>query len=203
MPGSDRSSGAPAKGGGTPLTADERAALHGHAGLVVWLTGLPSSGKSTIAALVDRRLAAAGRHTMVLDGDVVRRGLCADLGFSPEDRAENVRRIGEVARLFADTGVVVLVAVIAPYEDDRARVRERLGERVAFVWVDAPLSVCEARDVKGMYARARKGELPGFTGVDAPYEPPGDADLVLHTDREDATVCVDRVIELLRSRRAF
>ena len=201
MPGTDRSPGAPPQGA-TPLTADERAALHGHTGAVVWLTGLPSSGKSTIAALVDRRLAAIGRHTMVLDGDVVRRGLCADLGFSPEDRAENVRRIGEVARLFADTGVVVLVAVIAPYEGDRARVRKRLGDRVAFVWVDAPLSVCEARDVKGMYARARKGELPGFTGVDAPYEAPKDADLVLKSDRVHADSCAEQVLELLRSRGA-
>jgi adenylyl-sulfate kinase len=188
--------------GVTPLAPPERAALHGHAGITVWLTGLPSAGKSTIAALVDRRLAAMGRHAMVLDGDVVRRGLCADLGFSPEDRTENVRRIGEVARLFADTGVVVLVAVIAPYEIDRARVRERLGDRVAFVWVDAPLAVCEARDVKGMYALARAGKLPGFTGVDAPYEPPGDADLVLRSHELDASACADRVLELLRSRGA-
>lgn len=201
MPSSDRPSGAPASAA-TPLTPSERAALHGHRGLVVWLTGLPSSGKSTIAAGVDRRLLAARRHAMVLDGDVVRRGLCADLGFSPEDRAENVRRIGEVARLFAQTGIVVLVAVIAPYESDRARVRERLGDDVAFVWIDAPLSVCESRDVKGMYARARKGELPGFTGVGAPYEAPADADLVLHTHETSEDACVDAVMDLLRRRGA-
>jgi adenylyl-sulfate kinase len=201
MVGSDRSPRAPSPRA-SPLGPEERAALHGHPGAVVWLTGLPSAGKSTIAALVDRRLADSGRHAIVLDGDVVRRGLCAGLGFSPEDRAENVRRIGEVARLFCDTGVVVLVAVIAPYESDRARVRERLAERVAFVWVDAPLSVCEARDVKGMYARARAGELTGFTGVDAPYEPPTDAELVLPTHELGATACADRVLELLRSRGA-
>lgn len=193
------SAGAPSPATG-PLSPAERAALHGHPGAVVWLTGLPSAGKSTIAARVDRRLAEVPRHAVVLDGDVVRRGLCGDLGFSAEDRAENVRRLGEVAGLFASTGLIAVVAVIAPYAEDRARVRARLGDALVLVHVDAPLAVCESRDVKGMYKRARAGELPGFTGVDAPYEEPADADLVLRTDELSVEACADRILELLRER---
>src|SRR5688572_18066816 len=170
-------------------------------GVVVWLTGLPSAGKSTIAARLDRELAARSRHAVVLDGDVVRTGLCADLGFSAEDRAENVRRIGEVAKLFANAGVIALVAVIAPFAIDRARVRARIDrDRFLLVHVDAPLAVCEARDPKGHYARARTGALRGFTGVDAPYEPPTDADLVVRTHEESADQCADAVLDLLVTR---
>lgn len=184
------------------LGTEDRERLHGHGGALVWFTGLSGAGKSTIANLVDRRLHAMGRHSVLLDGDVVRTGLCGDLGFSPEDRAENVRRIGEVGRLFAQTGVVALVAVIAPYEGDREATRARMpDDRFIEVFVDAPLSVCEARDTKGLYAKARAGKLIDFTGVNAPYEVPKTPQL--HLDSSGgvtAEALAQRVIELLRDR---
>ncbi len=151
-------------------------------GALVWLTGLSGAGKSTIAEAAHAMLRAAGRASYVLDGDRVRTALCRDLGFSPEDRAENVRRLGEVGLLMADAGLLVLVAAIAPYARDRDLVRARAG-RVAFVevHVDTPLAVCESRDPKGLYARARAGTLVGFTGIDAPYETPSRPELVLST----------------------
>ncbi|MCA9653599.1 MAG: adenylyl-sulfate kinase [Myxococcales bacterium] len=159
--------------GAERLQAEDRERLHGFGGALVWFTGLSGAGKSTVANLVDRKLHAKGRHSVLLDGDLVRTGLCADLSFSPSDRAENVRRIGEVGRLFAQTGVLALVAVIAPYNRDRQRARERMRDgRFVEVFVDAPLSVCEERDPKGLYAKARAGEITDFTGVDAPYEAP-------------------------------
>jgi bifunctional enzyme CysN/CysC len=148
----------------------------------VWLTGLSGSGKSTIADAVAVRLAAVGRLAYVLDGDNVRHGLNADLGFSADDRAENVRRIGEVARLMADAGIIVLVPVISPYRVDRDRVRlihDDADLRFVEVFVDTPLTMCEARDPKGLYAKARAGELTGMTGIDDPYEPPEHPDLTL------------------------
>jgi bifunctional enzyme CysN/CysC len=144
-------------------------------GVTVWLTGLSGAGKSTIATAVAQRLMAAGRHVTVLDGDELRRGLNADLGFSAADRSENIRRVGEVARLMADAGMVALVPVISPYRADRDRVRAiHAAAGLAFVevFVDTPLDVCEQRDPKGLYARARAGDLIGLTGVDDPYEAP-------------------------------
>ncbi|MCY1062936.1 adenylyl-sulfate kinase [Nannocystis sp. SCPEA4] len=159
---------------------EERAQRLGQRGVVVWLTGLSGAGKSTIAARVDALLHARGRHSYILDGDNLRFGLCRDLGFSPEDRAENVRRLGEAARLLQDAGLIVLVAAISPYREDRARVRERLPPGGFLeVFVDAPLAVCESRDPKGLYRRARAGEIAGFSGIDAPYEPPEAPDLHL------------------------
>ncbi len=164
------------------LTPQDHERLHGHAGALVWFTGLSGAGKSTIANLVDRQLHGAGRHTVHLDGDVVRTGLCADLGFSPADRKENVRRIGEVGRLFAQSGALALVAVIAPYEADRAAARARMEQgRFIEVFVDAPLAICEGRDPKGLYARARAGQIRDFTGIDAPYERPRSPELHLDT----------------------
>jgi len=151
-------------------------------GATVWFTGLSGSGKSTVAVEVERLLVAAGRHAYLLDGDNLRQGLNGDLGFSADDRAENVRRVGEVARLFADAGVVALVPVISPYAADRDRVREihRLaGLPFVEVFVDTPLEVCEARDPKGLYAKARAGEITGFTGIDDPYEAPSSPELRL------------------------
>jgi bifunctional enzyme CysN/CysC len=151
-------------------------------GATVWFTGLSGSGKSTVAAEVERALVAAGRPAYLLDGDNLRHGLNADLGFSAADRSENIRRVGEVARLFADAGVVALVPVISPYRADRDRVREiheATGLRFVEVYVDTPLDVCESRDPKGLYARARAGEITGFTGIDDPYEPPAHPDLRL------------------------
>jgi bifunctional enzyme CysN/CysC len=169
-------------------------------GLTVWFTGLPASGKSTVAAEVERRLVAAGRPAYLLDGDNLRHGLNADLGFGPEDRAENVRRVGEVAKLFADAGVVAVVSLVSPYRADRQRVRqahEEAGLRFVEVFVDTPLELCEARDPKGMYARARRGELSRVTGVDDPYEPPEAPDLVLRPTDGDPRTMAERVLALL------
>jgi bifunctional enzyme CysN/CysC len=151
-------------------------------GATVWFTGLSGSGKSTVAVELEQALVAAGRSAYLLDGDNLRHGLNADLGFSTADRTENIRRVGEVARLFADAGVVALVPVISPYRADRdwARaVHEAVGLRFVEVFLDTPLDVCEARDPKGLYARARAGEITGFTGIDDPYEAPEHPDLRL------------------------
>jgi bifunctional enzyme CysN/CysC len=151
-------------------------------GATVWFTGLSGSGKSSVAVEVERALVVGGRPAYLLDGDNVRHGLNADLGFSAADRTENIRRIGEVARLFADAGVVALVPVISPYRSDRERARaihEAVGLPFVEVFVDTPLAVCEQRDPKGLYARARAGEIAGFTGIDDPYEPPERPDLRL------------------------
>lgn len=153
----------------------ERASVTGGPGMTVWLTGLSGSGKSTIAYEVEKRLLESGRAAYVLDGDNLRHGINSDLGFSKEDRGENVRRVGEIARLMADSGLVILVPVISPYRADREAVRvkhEDIGLRFVEVFVDTPLEICEERDPKGLYARARAGEITGMTGVDDPYEAP-------------------------------
>ncbi|BDT92143.1 adenylyl-sulfate kinase [Nocardia sputorum] len=168
----------------TAVERDERATR----GLTVWLTGLSGSGKSTVAVELERRLVAAGRPAFLLDGDNLRHGLNSDLGFSAADREENVRRVGEVAKLFAEAGVVAVVSLISPYRADRDRVRaahEAAGIPFLEVFVDTPLAVCEARDPKGMYAKARAGEIRGFTGIDDPYEAPTEAEIVLRPDHGD------------------
>ncbi|HET6952467.1 MAG TPA: adenylyl-sulfate kinase [Acidimicrobiales bacterium] len=173
-------------------------------GATVWFTGLSGSGKSTVAVEVERALVAAGRPAYLLDGDNVRHGLNADLGFSAADRSENIRRIGEVARLFADAGVTALVPVISPYRADRARARDiHAAARRPFgeVHVDTPIEVCEARDPKGLYARARAGEITGFTGIDDPYEAPDAPDLHLTPDDGgpvDQAALVLRLLDGLR-----
>jgi adenylyl-sulfate kinase len=164
------------------VTRAQRSVVTGGEGLTVWFTGLSGSGKSTIAVAVEAALIERGRHAYLLDGDNLRHGLNGNLGFSAEDRAENVRRVGEVARLLADAGTVTLVSLVSPYVADRDRVRavhEEAGLRFAEVFVDTPLEECERRDPKGLYAKARAGELKGMTGIDDPYEPPPDAELVL------------------------
>ena len=169
-------------------------------GATVWLTGLSGSGKSSVAVAVERSLVGAGRPAYVLDGDNLRHGLNGDLGFSAEDRAENVRRVGHVARLLADAGIVVLVPLISPYRADRERVRElhdEAGLPFLEVFVDTPIELCEQRDPKGLYKRARAGELTGFTGIDDPYEAPTDPDLVLRPADGDAAAMAARVIGLL------
>jgi adenylyl-sulfate kinase len=160
----------------------QRWELLDHRGATVWFTGLPASGKSTISAAVEARLMREGRPAYRLDGDNLRHGVCGDLGFSAEDRDRNVRRTAEVARLFADAGLVAIVSIVSPYEDARRAARElheRDGLRFVEVFVNTPLEECERRDPKGLYARARAGEVRDFTGVDAPYEPPAAADLEL------------------------
>jgi bifunctional enzyme CysN/CysC len=170
------------------------------AGATVWFTGLSGSGKSTVAVEVERALVASGRAAYLLDGDNVRHGLNADLGFSAADRTENIRRIGEVARLFADAGVVALVPVISPYRADRDRARAihaAVGLPFVEVFVDTPLAVCEARDPKGLYARARAGEITGFTGIDDPYEAPEAPDLRLTPADGDPAAQAAQVLALL------
>ncbi len=164
------------------VTRDDRAQLNGHKGCTVWLTGLSGSGKSTIAVELERRLLERGVRTYILDGDNVRHGLNKNLGFSPEDRTENIRRIGEVAKLFTDAGIVALTAFISPYRADRDQVRAIMqpGDFVE-VFVDCPVEVCEQRDVKGLYKKARAGEIKEFTGISAPYEAPERAELTINT----------------------
>ncbi len=155
------------------VTAEDRERSKGQRGAALWFTGLSGAGKSTIAALVDARLVQRGRHSYILDGDNLRFGLCNDLGFSPEDRAENARRLAEVAALFVDAGLIVLVAAISPYRRDRDHARARLpAGGFLEVFVDTDLAECERRDPKGLYRRARAGEITGFSGIDAPYERP-------------------------------
>lgn len=170
-------------------------------GATVWFTGLSGSGKSTVAAICERRLLESGRPAYLLDGDNLRHGLNADLGFSAEDRSENIRRVGEVARLFADAGVIALVPVISPYRADRARARaahDEVGLPFVEVFVDTPIELCEARDPKGLYAKARAGELKGFTGIDDPYEAPDDPELRLTpadgTADEQASLVLARLV---------
>jgi bifunctional enzyme CysN/CysC len=178
------------------ITTDDRAQRNGHRGAVVWLTGLSGSGKSTLAHVIERELFERGMQSYVLDGDNLRFGLNANLGFSPEDREENIRRVAEVARLFADSGQIVLASLISPYRQSRAHARdiaERAGVPFVEVYVKAPLDTCEARDPKGLYRRARAGEIPGFTGIDAPYEEPERAEVVVDTATlsiEEAAVAV-------------
>jgi bifunctional enzyme CysN/CysC len=181
----------------TPVTRERRAAQKRQRPAVLWFTGLSGAGKSTIAAAVEQALVAAGHHTYLLDGDAVRQGLNADLGFAPEERRENVRRIGEVARLLVDAGLVVLVACIAPRAADRARVRERLGADYVEVFVDAPVEECERRDPKGHYRTARAGSLKGFTGIDAAYERPESPDLRIDTAALEPAAAARAVLEHL------
>lgn len=166
-------------------TRAEREALIGQRGVTVWLTGLSGSGKSTIAVAAEHALVQSGRLAYVLDGDNIRHGLNSNLGFSPEDRTENIRRIGEVARLFTDSGVIVFTSFISPYRADRDAVRALMvdGDFVE-VLVDASLETCESRDVKGLYQKARAGEIPEFTGISAPYEAPEKPELVLDTNTQ-------------------
>lgn len=176
------------------VSGADRAANFGHQPRTVWFTGLSGSGKSTLAFAVEEALIAKGVATYVLDGDNVRFGLNRDLGFSPEDRTENIRRIGEVCRLFQDAGLVVLTAFISPYRADREQVRELHPEGLfAEVFVDTPLEVCEQRDVKGLYAKARAGEIPEFSGISAPYEPPLDPEIVVDTS-QPIDSCVATII---------
>jgi bifunctional enzyme CysN/CysC len=185
------------------ITARARAARIGHRGAVVWFTGLSGAGKSTIAQALERELFARGMHTYVLDGDNIRHGLNSNLGFSPEDRVENIRRVSEVAKLMADSGVVAITAFISPYRMDRRRAREiALEGNAEFieVFVDAPLEVCEARDPKNLYKKARAGEIREFTGIDAPYEPPDDAEIIVHTDKQTVNESVAIILEGLLPR---
>ena len=186
------------------VTRAMREARNGHRSVLVWFTGLPSSGKSTLAHGLEERLFEERRSAYVLDGDNVRHGLCRDLGFAEQDRAENIRRIGELANLFLDAGIITLAAFVSPYAADREKVRERVGaESFIEVYCRCPLEVCEARDEKGNYAKARSGAIRDFTGISAPYEAPASPDLVLDTDRSSAEASIAAVLSLLRARRTI
>jgi bifunctional enzyme CysN/CysC len=175
-----------------------RAKIKGQAPKVLWFTGLSGAGKSTVANLVDKRLHALGYHTFILDGDNVRHGLNRDLGFTDEDRVENIRRVAEVARLMADAGLIVLVSFISPFRAERRMARERFAEgEFVEVFVDVPLHVAEARDVKGLYAKARAGQIPNFTGIDSPYEAPQQPELHLRADGENAQALAAQVLAWL------
>ncbi len=180
------------------VTSNDRARVMGHRAATVWLTGLSGSGKSTLCTWVEKRLLERNVLAYVLDGDNVRMGLNRDLGFSAREREENIRRIGEVARLMTDAGLIVLTAFISPFREDRARVR-RMFEQGSFfeVHVATPLEECERRDPKGLYARARKGEIREFTGIDSPYEPPESAELVIGRDEIGVEVGVCRIMSML------
>lgn len=188
------------------ITAERRAIRNQHRGAVVWLTGLSGAGKSTIARGLEKELFRQTMHTYVLDGDNLRHGLNANLGFAPEDRAENIRRVSEVAKLMADAGTVVITSFISPYRADRARARTialQAGAEFVEIFVDAPLAVCEQRDPKGLYQKARAGELKGFTGIDAPYEPPEDPEIVVRTDRQTPEECLTQILTELLPRLRF
>ena len=187
---------------GAQVTRDDRSRLNGHPGLVLWFTGLSGSGKSTLANALDARLFGLGLHTYVLDGDNVRHGLCKDLGFSDQDREENIRRIGEVAKLFYDAGVVTMTAFISPFRADRERVRELLpaGDFIE-VYCRCDLEICEERDPKGLYKKARAGEIREFTGISSPYEEPENPEIVVDTGRESLDDCVQQIVDYLADRK--
>ena len=186
------------------VTRERREALNGHKGVIVWFTGLSAAGKSTIAHTVEEQLHQMGCHTFVFDGDNVRHGLCSDLGFSAEDRAENIRRIGEMAKLFIEAGVIALTAFISPFRADRQRVRELVRkEDFLEIYCNCPVEICEQRDVKGLYQRARKGEVKEFTGISSPYEEPLNPDLVLDTGMNSIEQCAEKVMALLRERNVL
>lgn len=185
------------------VTSSQRALRNGHRGAVIWLTGLSGSGKSTMSRALERELFNLGHHVYVLDGDNVRHGLNSNLGFSPEDREENIRRVAEVAKLMADAGLICITAFISPYRADRRRAREialESGAEFIEVFVDAPVEVCEQRDPKGLYKKARAGEIKGFTGIDAPYETPENPEITVHTDRETEAESLTRLIDYLKPR---
>lgn len=177
------------------VTKQDRAERNGQKPFVLWLTGLSGSGKSTLAGALEERVFAMGRHCYLLDGDNIRHGLNRDLGFGDADRVENIRRIGELSKILVDAGMIVIAAFISPFARDRALVRHLLdaGEFVE-IYLSAPLDVCEQRDPKGLYRRARAGEIRHVTGIDSPYEPPAEPEVVVDTSARDVAGCVDEVL---------
>ncbi len=184
------------------VTRQRRAELNHHKSVLLWFTGLSGSGKSTLAHAVEEQLYQMGYHTFVLDGDNVRQGLCGDLGFSNDDRVENIRRISEVSKLFVEAGVIVLTAFISPFRADRQKARSLVGEDFVEIYCDCPLEVCEERDVKGLYRRARAGEIKQFTGISSPYEEPEAPELAADTT-QSLDKCVEQVLEYLIQRGVY
>jgi len=184
------------------VTRDRRETLNGHKGVILWFTGLSGAGKSTLAHEVEEQLHQMGCRTFVFDGDNVRHGLCADLGFSSEDRHENIRRIGEMAKLFVEAGVIALTAFISPFRADRQHVRDMVKDGDFLeIYCRCSLETCESRDVKGLYKKARAGLIGNFTGISSPYEEPDRADLVVDTDRQSLEESVNQVLKMLLQRK--
>jgi adenylylsulfate kinase len=183
------------------VTRQRREAQNDHRGAIIWFTGLSGSGKSTLAHAVEELLHQQGCRTFVLDGDNVRHGLCGDLGFSAKDRQENIRRIGEMAKLFMEAGIIVLTAFISPYRAERERVRSMVkqGDFIE-IYCDSPIEVCETRDVKGLYKKARAGEITEFTGISSPYQAPEAPEMVLSTGDVALQTCVQQVLDEITSR---
>ncbi len=186
------------------ITRDDRERLLNQKGIVIWFTGLSASGKSTLARAVEEKLFEQGHLAYVLDGDNIRHGLNKNLGFSPEDREENIRRIGEVAKLFADAGLITMTAFISPYRADRDKARELMEEGRFFeIYVHVPLSIAEERDPKGLYKKARAGEIKQFTGIDAPYEAPQHAELIVDTGKYSLQESVELVLDYLQAQKVI
>ncbi len=183
------------------ISREDRENMHQHKSAVLWFTGLSGSGKSTLAHAVEEKLHSMGVSTFVLDGDNVRHGLCSDLGFSDQDRVENIRRVAEVAKLFSEAGVVTLTAFISPFREDRNAARKLMphGDFLE-IYCQCPLEICEQRDVKGLYKKARAGEIPFFTGIDSPYEAPEKPELAVETGAMPLADCVEKVIMLMKER---
>ena len=186
------------------ISEEERHRKNNHRGAILWLTGLPSSGKSTLAIHIEKVLHDLGCQTFVLDGDNIRHGLNRDLGFSPKDRSENIRRIGEVAKLFSDAGFLVLTAFISPYKKDRNQVRDLAGKGTFIeIFLDCSLNQCEKRDPKGLYKKAREGLIPEFTGISAPYEPPPNPELSINTEKLSIEESVNLVLAFLKEKNRY
>jgi adenylylsulfate kinase len=184
------------------VTRTARENMNGHRSCILWFTGLSGAGKSTLAHRVEELLFERGCRTFVFDGDNVRHGLCKDLGFSADDRQENIRRIGEMSKLIVEAGVIAITAFISPYRRDREMVRSLVAEGDFIeVFCDAPLAICEQRDVKGLYRKARSGELPEFTGITSPYEVPVDPEITVQTGRDGLDICAAAIIEFLEQRQ--
>lgn len=181
------------------VTRAQREIANAHRGAVLWFTGFSGAGKSTLAHAVEAKLHSLGCRTFVLDGDNVRHGLCGDLGFSQQDRVENIRRVGEVAKLYLEAGVITMTALISPFKSDRAKARSLVPQGDFFeIYCRCPLEVCESRDVKGIYRKARTGTIKEFTGISSPYEPPENPDLIVDTDRLSLRNSIELVLDLLK-----
>lgn len=183
------------------IKPEDREKFNQHDGVIIWFTGLSGSGKSTLAHAVEERLFNKQCHTFVLDGDNIRHGLCADLGFSDQDRQENIRRIGELAKLFMQAGTIVLTAFISPFMSDRQKVKAMVdNHQFIEIYCAAPVEVCESRDCKGLYKKARAGEITDFTGISSPYEAPLNPDIVLNTGEQSLEDCVDYIVAAIEKR---
>ena len=183
------------------VVREDRIQVSGQRGVVLWFTGLSGSGKSTVANAVEQKLNQLGRLTYLLDGDNVRSGLCADLSFSDQDRQENIRRVAHVAKLFWDANLITLVSFISPFRAERRLARDLIGADFIEVFVDTPLELCEQRDPKGLYKKARQGLIPEFTGITSPYETPEHPEITLKTGEESLDICVERVLSHLRAKK--